>query len=258
MKACNAVIVTGAGSGIGRATACELGRRGYAVGLIGRRESGLRVTSRLLSANGCPSDLALANVADERDTKRAVQTLAKSLGPLVGAVANAGAGGPNKRGLRDRWHQLIDTNLTGTYNTFNAALKYMPAGVCPGARLIAISSVLARIGISGYTGYCASKAGIHGLVRALAAELASRRITVSVVCPGWVDTRMSRNGIRRRARQRGVSEKKERQDALAAVPLERMSSPEEIASVVAFLFTETGYGFTGQSIDVNNGAWMVP
>ena len=115
------------------------------------------------------------------------------------------------------------------------------------------SSILARIGVPGYTAYCASKAGLLGLVRSLAAELAPRRIQVNAVCPGWVDTDMAWQGL---STWPGLTAEEAWAIAVQEVPLRRMGRPEEIAATVAWLASDDALGVTGQAIDHNNGAWM--
>ncbi len=115
-----------------------------------------------------------------------------------------------------------------------------------------IASILARIGVAGYTGYCASKAGLLGLVRAFAAELAPRDVQVNAVCPGWVDTEMAWQGLDAMSGSREEAYA----DAMRDVPLGRMAQPEEIAGTVAWLLSPDAGGVTGQAIDHNGGAWM--
>ena len=127
-----------------------------------------------------------------------------------------------------------------------------------GARhLVAIASILARIGVAGYSGYCASKAGITGLVRALAMELAPAEVQVNAICPGWVDTEMARAGVAGFAAALGVPYDEAYRRAMQDVPLGRMSAPEDIAGVVAWLLSPDARGVTGQALDVNGGAFML-
>jgi ketoreductase len=171
-------------------------------------------------------------------------------------VANSGVGGPNEAGSEDRFDDLVATNLIGTYACMRAAHEHLAEG--PGVRhLIAISSILARIGVPGYTGYCASKAGILGLVRALSCELAPENIQVNAVCPGWVDTAMAREGLEGMAKGMQISAEAAHAKAMESVPRGRMSEPEEIAGVVSWLASEDALGVTGQAIDVNGGAFMI-
>ena len=109
----------------------------------------------------------------------------------------------------------------------------------------------------GYTGYCASKAGILGLVRALAAELAPAGVQVNAVCPGWVDTAMAHEGLEGMAAGMGVTVDEAHAIAMQAVPLGRMGKPEEVAGLVRWLASDDARGVTGQGIDMNGGAFMI-
>jgi 3-oxoacyl-[acyl-carrier protein] reductase len=128
----------------------------------------------------------------------------------------------------------------------------------PEARhLVVISSILGRFGVPGYTGYCASKTGLLGLTRALAHELAGDNVHVNAVCPGWVDTEMAWEGIDGMAGAMDISRDEAYQMAMSAVPMGKMSSPAEIAGLVAYLLSPDANGVTGQGIDMNNGAYMI-
>ena len=118
-----------------------------------------------------------------------------------------------------------------------------------------ISSILARIAVPGYTGYSASKAGLLGLVRSLAAELAPQHIQVNAICPGWVDTEMAWEGIDGLARAIGGTRDDAYREAMREVPLGRMGQPADIAGTVAWLLSDDARGVTGQAIDQNGGAW---
>ncbi len=115
-----------------------------------------------------------------------------------------------------------------------------------------IASILARIGVAYYTGYCASKAGLLGLVRALAAELAPANVQVNAICPGWVSTDMAWDGLDAAGPTRDAAYT----EAMRAVPLRRMSEPDDVAGTVRWLLSPDARGVTGQAIDQNNGAWM--
>ena len=118
-----------------------------------------------------------------------------------------------------------------------------------------ISSILARIAVPGYTGYSASKAGLLGLVRSLAAELAPDNVQVNAICPGWVDTDMARLGLDLLAQEIGGTRDDAYRLAMTQVPLGRMSEPEDIAGTVAWLLSPDARGVTGQAVDQNGGAW---
>jgi NAD(P)-dependent dehydrogenase (short-subunit alcohol dehydrogenase family) len=119
-----------------------------------------------------------------------------------------------------------------------------------------IASILARIGVAGYTGYSASKTGLLGLVRSLAAELAAQNVQVNAICPGWVRTDMAREGLELIARELGTGLDEAEELALRSVPLGRMGEPEDVAGTVAYLLSPAARGVTGQALDQNGGAWM--
>jgi NAD(P)-dependent dehydrogenase (short-subunit alcohol dehydrogenase family) len=229
-------VVTGAGTGIGRAIAQQLASDGARLTLLARDESRLREV--------VPG--AATRSVDIRDR---AAVLAAFDEPLDILVANAGIGGENSSGTDDRWDDIVTTNLSGTYWCCRAAEPLL----LDGGRIVIISSILARIGVANYTAYCASKAGLLGLVRALAAELAPRQIQVNAVCPGWVNTDMAWDGL-------SMWPRKTAEEAWAIavqeVPLRRMSEPDEIAATVAWLVSPGSLGITGQAIDHNNGAFM--
>ena len=122
--------------------------------------------------------------------------------------------------------------------------------------MVIIASILGRIGVPGYTGYCASKTGLIGLARAMAQELAADNVQVNAVCPGWVNTEMARQGITGMAEGMGISYDEALKVAMSAVPMGRMAEPEHIAGLVSWLMSEDACGMTGQGLDMNNGAWM--
>lgn len=247
------VLVTGAGTGIGRAIALRLAEEGAKLSLLARNASRLAQT-----AADCPGGayFASCDVRDRAAVDASVDKAAAENGPLYAVVANAGIGGVNEPGPEDRFDDLVLTNLTGTYNTFRAGERHLIEG--PGARhLVSIASILARIGVPGYSGYCASKAGLGGLVRSLAAEHGAANIQVNALCPGWVDTAMAREGIAGMAAGMGVSPEEAHRIAMEPVPLGRMGQPEEVAGMVAWLISDDARGVTGQCLDVNGGAFML-
>jgi NAD(P)-dependent dehydrogenase (short-subunit alcohol dehydrogenase family) len=231
------IVVTGAGTGIGRAIAQRLASEGARLTLLARDEGRLR-------------DVAPGAETRSVDIRDREAVLAAFTEPLDALVANAGIGGPNDAGEGDRFHDVVQTNLYGTYWCVRAAEPLL----ADGGRIVVTSSILARIGVSGYTAYCASKAGLLGLVRAFAAELAPRQIQVNAICPGWVDTDMAWHGL---SQWEGLTEAEAWEEAKREVPLRRMSDPAEIAGTVAWLLSPDSLGVTGQAIDHNNGAFMI-
>ncbi|MFT4709837.1 MAG: NAD(P)-dependent dehydrogenase (short-subunit alcohol dehydrogenase family), partial [Planctomycetota bacterium] len=187
-------IITGAGSGIGRAIARNLDAAGAKLSLLGRRESALEETAKMLK--GTPN-MASVDITDREAVNSAFDRAAEQNGPIHGLIANAGVGGPNTPDSPDgdRFDELIDVNLRGTYHCLRAAERLL-ANEQEGSRhMVVISSILARIGVPGYSGYCASKTALLGLVRSLALELAPAGIRVNAICPGWVDTDMAWEGL---------------------------------------------------------------
>ncbi|HCP47923.1 MAG TPA: short-chain dehydrogenase [Deltaproteobacteria bacterium] len=251
------IAVTGAGSGIGRAVALRLAEDGARLSLFARRLPLLKETAELARAAGASE--VFISACDITDRKRVVDVFvrgAQALGPLQALVANAGIGGRNDPGSDDRFDALVSTNLTGSYNTLRAAQRVLAEPAEP-RHLIVISSILGRIGVAGYTGYCASKAGLLGLVRALAMELASENVQVNAICPGWVDTDMAWEGLRGLGDALGISAEEAKKVAMRDVPLGRMSHPSEIAAMVSWLVSGDARGITGQALDINNGAFML-
>ena len=215
-RAVRHIVVTGGGTGIGRAIARRLHADGARLTLVARDGGRLRETAPTATIRTC----------DVRDREQVATAFAE---PLDALVANAGIGGPNGPADEggDRFEDLVQTNVLGTYWCCRAAEPLLPDG----GRIVVVASILARIGVPGYTGYCASKAGLLGLVRALAAELAPRRIQVNAVCPGWVDTEMAWQGL---DAMPGTREEAFA-DAMREVPLRRMSEPAEIAAIFRVL-----------------------
>ena len=247
------IVVSGAGTGIGRAIALRLGAEGAQLSLCARDAERLRSTA---AAIGGEVHVASCDIRDGAAVAAFFAGAAGAHGPIHSVVANAGIGGSNAAGAEDRFEDLVATNLSGTYACFRAAEKHLAPG--PDARhLIAVSSILARIGVPGYTGYCASKAGILGLVRALAGELAADNVQVNAVCPGWVDTSMAREGLDGMASGMGISAEEAYSIAMQAVPMGRMSEPEDVAGMISWLASPDARGVTGQALDINGGAFMI-
>ena len=247
------VVVTGAGTGIGRAIALRQAREGAAVGLVGLRADELEETAAAIDG---PTHVAACDVRVREDVEAAFGAVADAQGQIHAFVAVSGIGGGNGEDDEggDRFDDLVRTNLYGTYYCVRAALRRLARG--PDARhVVVISSILARIAVPGYTGYSASKAGLLGLVRSLAAELAPDNVQVNAICPGWVDTDMARLGLDLLAQEIGGTRDDAYRLAMTHVPLGRMSEPEDIAGTVAWLLSPDARGVTGQAVDQNGGAW---
>ena len=242
-------ILSGAGSGIGRAIAQKLSTIGNACILLGRTEANLQQTLNTLHKGD--HQIIIADIRNKESLQTAFEKLNNTT--INGLIANSGIGGENQWGDNDRWDQIIDTNLTGTYNFVNTFLPLLRK--TEGTKQILItSSVLARLGVPNYTAYCASKAGLLGLMRSWASQFAPENILVNAICPGWVDTDMAQQGLQGIADSIGISKQEFYDIAMQSVPLRRMSQPEEIADLVAYLLNQSS--ITGQAIDINCGAVM--
>jgi len=261
----NSILITGAGSGIGAAAARRLSQRtGVRLLLLGRRMGPLLAVKESLkdSENHVAVSLDVTEAGAMVDWLSGEEACLARF-PLVGVFANAGVGGPNAFGPTDRWEEIIRINLTGTYNTLMACYPHLreASGV---THALVTSSVLARFGVAGQTAYVASKTGLLGLVRSLATEWSPEGVMVNALCPGWVETEMARNSIQAMADAQGITYEESKQQQEAILPAGRVSSPQEMAQWVDFLFSGLGEGaaearletFTGQALDVNSGSWM--
>lgn len=248
------IIITGGGSGIGQAIAIHTAQKGAKITILARNETNMKKVVSHIQEQGGDAQYFYCDVQDKENIDQAFKAAVDTFGPLRSVIANSGIGGSNFDGENDRFDKIIQVNLAGAYYTFRAGQRNLIQDEKP-RQLVAVSSCLARFGVPGYSAYCASKAGILGMVRALAMELAKHNIQVNAVCPGWVNTQMARDGIQEMA----ATIKRPYEDAykasMNAVPLGRMSEPEEVASLVSWLLTD-GHSMTGQGLDINGGSWM--
>jgi NAD(P)-dependent dehydrogenase (short-subunit alcohol dehydrogenase family) len=243
-------LITGAGSGIGKAIATTLSTQGHTCFLLGRNEAALKETFSMLQSGSHE-----IFVTDIKDNEALQQVVSKHPGLVLdGIIANAGIGGENNFGPNDRWQQIIDTNLTGTYLTVQHFLPALKKSTCRYKQIVITSSILARLGVANYSAYCASKAGLLGLMRSWAVEFAPENILVNAICPGWVNTSMAQDGLQGIADGIGISKSKFYDIAMQSVPLKKMSEPEEIGDLVAYLLQQSS--ITGQTFDINGGAVM--
>lgn len=243
-------IISGAGSGIGRAIAIKLANAGAGIILAGRNMDKLEETMKLL-----PKGNHLIISTDIRQKKNCEEVSEILNGThLDGIIANAGVGGENYYGENDRWNEIIETNLSGTYYFVNSFLEQLKTSDAPQKHVLITSSVLARLGVKNYTAYCASKAGLLGLMRSWAMELAEHNILVNAISPGWVNTNMAKEGMEGIAKGMGITFDEFYKLAMKSVPLGRMAEPEEIGDLVHYILTQSA--ITGQVIDINGGSVM--
>jgi NAD(P)-dependent dehydrogenase (short-subunit alcohol dehydrogenase family) len=250
------ILITGAGSGIGRAAAIELSKKeDIRLILNGRNMAPLKETLGQLE-NPDQHILMASDISKKKSFSADFQALKPGKLNLSGVFANAGIGGVNAYGDEDRWQQILDINLTGTYHTIMEALPYLKASDEEYKNIVITSSCLARFGVPNYTAYCTSKAGLLGLTKALAVELASDKIKVNALAPGWIETDMARAGIQNLADRSNGSYEEALAEQMAFVPAGKMGQPEEVARLVSFIMTNEETSFTGQTFDINNGAFM--
>ena len=243
-------IISGGGSGIGKAIAQQFDKEGSSVILVGRNLKNLEETFVSLSSNN--HLIIQADITNKEELLACAEEI-KSIA-IDGIIANAGVGGENNWGNEDRWDEIINTNLTGTYNFVNAFLPNLHLSQSKTKQILLTSSVLARLGVVNYTAYCTSKAGLLGLMRSWAMEFAPKNILVNAIAPGWVDTNMSQQGLQGIADGIGISKSEFFDIAMESVPLKKMSQPQEIADLVSYLMKQTS--ITGQTIDINAGSVM--
>lgn len=250
----NTILVSGAGSGIGKAISKKLAEGGNSIVLIGRNKEKLEETRSELK-NSSAHFIMSADIRHPESVHEGFAKLELAHKNVVGVLANSGVGGENIYGPNDRWKEVIDTNLFGTYVLVQEALPFLRKS--QGYKhVVIISSVLARLGVPKYSAYCASKAGLLGLMRSMAAEYAPEKILVNAICPGWVDTDMAKLGIEQMSQAMKKPFDLVLKEQMSFVPLKKMSQPSEIADLVHYLASPAQQSITGQSFDINGGALM--
>ncbi len=239
-------LVTGAARGIGRSIAAALAQPGLMLYLndVAPPEEA-QDSLREVEARGGRAAYLRFNVADPAQVEQAVDSIIQESGRLDILVNNAGINRDQLlvRMKEEDWDQVLAVNLKGAFNCLKAAAK--PMIKQRSGRIINISSVVGIMGNAGQANYVASKAGLVGLTKSVARELASRQITVNAVAPGFIETAMTQK-----------LPEKTREAMLAAIPLNRFGTPEEVAHAVAFLASEQAAYITGQVIHVNGGMLM--
>jgi 3-oxoacyl-[acyl-carrier protein] reductase len=238
-------LVTGASQGIGRACAIELAKAGAKVALAARNEQKLGEVAAEIAAAGGTAHAFAIDIASEDSIKAGAKAALVHFGSVEILVNNAGI---TKDGLmlrmkRADWDAVLSTNLTGSFLLTQALVSSMLKARW--GRIINVSSVVGETGQAGQANYAASKAGLIGLTKSLARELASRGITANAVAPGYIETAMT-----------AVLEDKQREHMLTQIPLARAGTDQDIANAVRFLASNEAAYITGHVLDVNGGMYM--
>ena len=238
-------VVTGASRGIGKAVALELAGQGAMIVASARNFELLEALVAQIKADGGEAVAVAGDIAVAADADQLIASAVEAYGRVDILVNNAGItrDGLLLRMKDEDWDAVLDTNLKGAFLCIRAAAKVMTKQ--KSGRIINISSVVGEMGNAGQVNYCASKAGLLGLTKATAKELARRNITVNAITPGFILTDMT-DGLSEQARE-----------ALTAqIPLGRLGSAADVAHGVAFLASDQAAYITGQALGINGGMYM--
>jgi 3-oxoacyl-[acyl-carrier protein] reductase len=238
-------LVTGASRGIGQAISLKLAAEGIFVVATATSDAGAEATVAAIIAGGGAAQAVKLDVTNSAEVEALFKKIMSEQGRLDILVNNAGI---TKDGLMMRmkdsdWDSVLDTNLKGSFNCLREASKIMTKARY--GRVVNISSVVGEMGNPGQVNYCASKAGLFGLTKSAARELAKRNITVNAVAPGFIETDMT-----------AVLPEKGREALLQNIPMERLGSVDDVAHAVRFLVSPQAGYITGQVLSVNGGMYM--
>ena len=238
-------VITGASRGIGRSIALALAAEGARIVAVDLDQAATEAVVAELKSQGAEAVAVVGNVTVAADAEKMVESAVASFGRVDVLVNNAGItrDGLLIRMKEEEWDAVLTVNLKGAFLCTKAVSRVMTKQ--RSGRIINIASVVGQMGNAGQANYCASKAGLIGLTKSNARELAKRNITVNAVAPGFIVSAMT-----------DAMPEKAREEMAAQIPLERLGSPEDIAGAVVFLASERAGYITGQVLAVNGGLYM--
>ncbi|MGH9741784.1 MAG: SDR family NAD(P)-dependent oxidoreductase [Candidatus Acidiferrum sp.] len=241
-------LITGGGTGIGRAIALAFGREGARVAVAGRREEKLQETLRELEKQGSEGLGVVCDVGKARDAEKAVEETAKKFGRLNVLVNNAGVlQASTIEGVsEEQWDKLMTINLKGPFLMCRAALpEFRKAG---GGAIVNIGSVLGLVAMKGRAAYCASKGGVTLLTKAMALDHAHEKVRANCICPSIVETELVQGLFADSEKGKAL-----RESRIGQIPLGRMGRPEDVAEMAVFLASEESSWLTGAAIPLDGG-----
>jgi 3-hydroxybutyrate dehydrogenase len=246
-------LVTGGGRGIGRAIVLDLAAAGVNVALAARTRAEIDAVARDAGAAGVKAVALPADVADPASVRALFKDARAALGDIDILVNAAGIApsAPLAKTTDEQWRQAIEVNLSGPFYCLREALPSMAARGW--GRVVNVASIAGKTGIPYIAAYAASKHGLLGLTKVAALEVAARGVTVNAVCPGYVDTPMTDESVRRIVEKTGVPAADVRRRLEESSPQKRLYTAAEVSALVLFLCGDDAAGINGQALSVDGG-----